>query len=192
MREASVTTTPPPLSPRVHGIKGLRDVIDCKRSARQSPEHIDVSLDRSDASEQSPDAAQAAFIAHGSREFCRSAGPHRRQNDRHLNAEKVTEWCFQHGVVPQGNCKIPALAFKRIQHLNTSSILRPAIILNVAKSRRTKTYPARPEIASSDPPQFAQESYRENQIKQCVFKQPRSFATKPSRASVGQCPLLPQ
>ena len=41
-------------------------------------------------------------------------------------------------------------------------------------------------------PRNLRRNYRENQIKQCVFTQPRSFATEPSRANSGQCPLLPQ
>src|SRR4029077_11256336 len=58
---------------------------------------------------------------------------------------------------------------------------------------RRSSLPGIPEIAcsvpdqcpqrsvSSDPPQIAQESYRENKIRRRVFTQPGSFATEPAR-----------
>src|SRR5215471_12217875 len=96
--------------PKCLGIQRLWDMIDRKRAVGQRSDYIDVSLDRSEASEQSPDPAEATLIGYSGRKLSRCTGPHRRQNDRHLDAKDVTEWCFQHGILP-----LSELAFKGIQ-----------------------------------------------------------------------------
>jgi hypothetical protein len=65
-------------------IQGLRDVVYRKRPIGERFYHIDVAFN------------QPALIGYRSREFSRRARPHRRQDDRHLEAEEFVQACLQH------------------------------------------------------------------------------------------------
>jgi len=77
-------------------IQALWDVVDRKRSIGERLYHIDVAFDGCGGPEQRSDAAQPSFVGYGSREFRRCARPHRRQDDRHVEAQKFAKACFQH------------------------------------------------------------------------------------------------
>jgi hypothetical protein len=72
------------------GIEQLRHVVDRVGPVGQIPHLVDIVLDGGGGAEQRADAAEAALIGHGRREFGRRGRSHRREDDRDLDAQKIT------------------------------------------------------------------------------------------------------
>ena len=82
------------------GVERLRNMIDGERLVGEGLHHLDVAPDRGGGPEQRADAAEAALVRHRSGELGRGGRAHRREDDRNVDAEEITQACPEHASSP--------------------------------------------------------------------------------------------